>query len=92
MSPGLPDDKVVGLALQEVRVLLAEDKDFGQLVFASASPSPGVIFLRYPALMRQSIARAVVEYVANNKDKIAKRFTVVQPGRIRVSANADLSR
>ena len=34
---------------RERRVLLTEDKDFGELVYANTEPSGGVIFIRYPA-------------------------------------------
>jgi predicted nuclease of predicted toxin-antitoxin system len=84
-SIGAPDEKVINMALQESRVLLTEDKDFGQLVFASAVKSPGVILLRYPADTRRKLARVIVEFVEKNTEKIEGRFTVIQPGRIRIS-------
>jgi predicted nuclease of predicted toxin-antitoxin system len=34
--PRAADDQVIGLAVIEDRILLTEDKDFGQLVYASA--------------------------------------------------------
>jgi len=34
-SPGATDDQVIALSVNEQRVLLTEDKDFGQLVFAA---------------------------------------------------------
>ena len=37
---GAPDEMVMQFAVQETRILLTEDKDFGQLVYAgSAFPS-----------------------------------------------------
>ena len=46
---GAPDDVVLELASREKRVLLAEDKDFGQIVFAAGSSTVGVIFIRLRA-------------------------------------------
>lgn len=43
-SPRVEDSEVIALAAQQNRVLLTEDKDFGQLVFAAAAPSAGVVF------------------------------------------------
>ena len=83
--PGAPDEAVIDLADQEARVLLTEDKDFGQLVFSSAASSPGVIFIRFPGSTRQAMASTVVEFVNKKPDKIEGRFVVVQPGRIRIS-------
>jgi len=85
ISPGASDEKVINIAIQESRVLLSEDKDFGQLVFASTSNSPGVILARYPANARQKLASVVAEFVENNSEKIEGHFIVIQPGRIRIS-------
>ncbi len=82
---GRPDEDVINFALKESRVLLTEDKDFGQLVFASAMKSPGVIFIRFPANARQSMAKTVVKLVEKTPEKLGGRFIVVQPGRIRIS-------
>jgi predicted nuclease of predicted toxin-antitoxin system len=45
ISPGAADEKVIDIAINESLVLLTEDKDFGQLFFASVSVSPGVILI-----------------------------------------------
>jgi len=76
---------IIGLALRESRILLTEDKDFGQLVFASAIESPGVVFIRFPASARQAMTRTVVTLVEASAEKLSRRFVVVQPGRIRMS-------
>lgn len=85
ISPGALDDKVIGIAIRESRVLLTEDKDFGRFFIASSVKSPGVILIRFPANVRQSIARIVVEFVKKNPGKIEGYFIVIQPGRIRIS-------
>ena len=83
--PGRPDEAVIQLALKDSRVLLTEDKDFGQLIYASSMESPGVIFIRFPVDARQAMIRTVVELVEKKADKTEGRFVVVQPGRIRIS-------
>ncbi|MBZ0160825.1 MAG: DUF5615 family PIN-like protein [bacterium] len=85
VKPRATDEAVIGLALGESRALLTEDKDFGQLVFASAVESPGVVFIRFPVSARQTMARIVVELVGASAEKITGHFVVVQPGRIRIS-------
>ena len=85
ISPGALDEKVIGIAIHESRVLLTEDKDFGRLFFASAVKSPGVILIRFPANVRQNVARVVVDFVKKNPGKIEGHFIVIQPGRIRIS-------
>lgn len=85
VKPGAPDEAVISLAVRESRILLTEDKDFGQLVFASAVESAGVVFIRFPARARQAMTRTVAKLVEASAEKIAGRFVVVQPGRIRIS-------
>jgi predicted nuclease of predicted toxin-antitoxin system len=81
------DSDVIALASQEKRVLLTEDKDFGQLVFASQADSAGVILIRYPGNARKSLQDAVVKLVHEQGDEIRTAFVVMQPGHIRMSRN-----
>ena len=44
--PGLPDEQVLAIAATEGRILIASDRDFGELVFARQHPHAGVILFR----------------------------------------------
>lgn len=44
--PGLGDRAVLALARSQGRILLTEDRDFGDLVFHQREPHGGVIYLR----------------------------------------------
>jgi predicted nuclease of predicted toxin-antitoxin system len=44
--PGTEDDRVIEYAVRESRLLLTEDKDFGQLVYAAGHASCGIILIR----------------------------------------------
>lgn len=83
MAPRARDPDVIALAVHEDRVLLTEDKDFGQLVFASRAPSAGVVLIRSQGRARRQLPRTVVDLVLARGDQIAGQFVVVQPGRIR---------
>lgn len=83
--PGVEDEKVIELAASERRLLLTEDKDFGQLVFAAAKENSGVILIRYPASARSTLAQEVVKLLAERADELYSRFVVMEPGRIRVT-------
>lgn len=83
IAPRAEDPAVIALARSEGRVLLTEDKDFGQLVFASGTPSPGVILFRFVAKDRESLLRITVDLVEKRGPQLSGRFVVVQPGRIR---------
>lgn len=83
---GADDEQVIALALQESRILLTEDKDFGQLVFASGSKSLGVVLIRFPAGARPSLGARILELIHECGGRLAGSFVVLQPERIRISA------
>jgi predicted nuclease of predicted toxin-antitoxin system len=84
ISPRLSDEDVALWARREERIPLTEDKDFGQLAFASGDPSGSVILIRFPAGARTALPPAVLEIVDRLGDQLSGSFTVVQPGRVRV--------
>lgn len=75
---------VIALSVREQRVLLTEDKDFGQLVFAANRQSAGVILIRFSARARATVATRVVEAVQREGEGLRGAFVVVQPRRIRI--------
>ena len=82
-DPRAEDSTVIDRAVSEDRLLLTEDKDFGQLVYAAGRRSAGVILIRFPARARAVLERAVVELVRRPEEQLRGRFIVLQPGRIR---------
>lgn len=83
VSPREDDDDVRERAVAADSLLITEDKDFGQLVYAHMRPTGGVLFLRFPARARRSLADTVVEVVKKQGERLIGRFTVLQPGRVR---------
>jgi hypothetical protein len=83
ISPRAEDSVVLEQALKGKRVLLTEDKDFGQLMYASAASAGGVLFFRFPAGTRGNLPDAAVDLVQRKGEDLARLFTVVQPGRVR---------
>ena len=84
MTPRAEDSHILYLASQQQRIVITEDKDFGQLVFAFGQNTQGVIFLRYSSSVRLKMAEEVVNLVKRYGEKLTRRFIVVQPGRIRI--------
>ncbi len=85
ISPAADDSRVVDLAVRQERILLTEDKDFGQLVFANMQASGGVIFIRFPSSVRAQLPKMVLDLVCEAGDELIGAFAVVQPGRIRMT-------
>ncbi|MEX0780287.1 MAG: DUF5615 family PIN-like protein [Balneolales bacterium] len=46
-QPGLVDDDLLDKAYTEQRILITEDKDFGELVYRLNKPAYGIILLRF---------------------------------------------
>lgn len=83
-APQTQDPDVIALAARERRVLLTEDKDFGQLVYAELRDSSGVILIRFPASEREALPGAMLETVKELGDRLAGIFVVLTPRRIRI--------
>src|SRR6187551_898192 len=45
-SPQLPDVDILAFAVRENRIVITNDKDFGELVFRDQRPHRGVVLLR----------------------------------------------
>lgn len=82
--PGVSDVVVLQRAINDKRLLLTEDKDFGEWVFAHGSIIPGVIFFRYPSHFRKSMAGMAGELISKKGTDLLGKFTVVEPGRFRI--------
>ena len=81
---GAPDNLVISIAVAQGRVLVTEDKDFGQLVYASGHGHTGVILLRYPFPLAGQMAGLLIPLLAVRAEVIQSSFVVVQPGKTRI--------
>lgn len=84
LSSGADDTVVMDLAYRQGRILLTEDKDFGQLVYAHSQLSSGFILLRYPANARKILPTVVVNLVSEAQAELPGSFIVMSPGRVRI--------
>ena len=85
IASGAEDEEVLRLARSQSQVLLTEDKDFGQLVFAAARESAGVVLIRWPVQARGAIGVTIVDFVEKNAALLSGAFAVIEPGRVRIS-------
>lgn len=88
---GAEDTLVIDLARREQRILIAEDKDFGQLYRASSAGAAGVVLLRFPGTARGSVAETVASTIERLGERLERSFTVIQPGRTRIVMSGDES-
>jgi predicted nuclease of predicted toxin-antitoxin system len=83
-APGAEDAAIIDTAAREQRIFVTEDRDFGQLVYAAAKPTCGVILLRFPSRARATLPATVVDFVNQHGGKLTNRFAVLHPGRVRI--------
>jgi predicted nuclease of predicted toxin-antitoxin system len=81
--PGAEDTFVIELAINDNRILLTEDKDFGQLTYAYSAKRSGVILIRYPSAIRSTLGNDISQFVKRHEEKLKGTFVVIQPGRAR---------
>lgn len=83
-APGSSDPQVLSRAVQESRILLTFDKDFGDLAFQAGLPAAcGVVLFRLPSNSAAGVALQVLAAIQSRTDW-SNHFTVVEPGRIRM--------
>lgn len=80
---GIPDRQVLALARELNSVLLTEDSDFGEWVFAYREPSLGVVFLRYRHPERDLMSRTVFDLVRRQDRYLFGKFTTITPKKTR---------
>jgi predicted nuclease of predicted toxin-antitoxin system len=82
IAPRASDSQIISRANEDVRLLLTEDKDFGELVFRWRKPAPGILLLRIDGptpLKWMRLQAAISQY----GDGLFGRHTVVEATRFR---------
>ncbi len=82
--PRASDSDVLDFAEKEERILITNDKDFGELVFRFNKPATGVILLRL-SLDTPKNRQTYLDSLLNNfSDKLESNFCVVTESHVRV--------
>jgi predicted nuclease of predicted toxin-antitoxin system len=77
------DLEVIDRAQREGRLLLTEDKDFGELVFRRSRLVPGVVLLRVDPVMRSLKEERLAAAIARFGDGLLGRYMIVEEARFR---------
>lgn len=80
---GASDDAVLFKAYEEGRILLTEDKDFGELVYRFKKPSRGIILLRIDISERQLKWPRVKRLLKDYGDRLKGNFVVIESEKYR---------
>ncbi|MGA8756209.1 MAG: DUF5615 family PIN-like protein [Stellaceae bacterium] len=83
VETGAVDTEVLERASKEDRLLLTEDKDFGELVFRSRQPAPGVVLIRIAPdqrLLKWTQLEAAIEIFGV---RLMGHYLVIEAARLR---------
>ncbi len=81
----MDDDAVIAKAYTEDRVLITNDKDFGEKVYREGHPHKGIVLLRLDderALNKIAVMKRLLETC---HDQLVDQFVVVKERQIRLS-------
>ncbi len=80
---GDSDDRALALAAAAGRVLITDDRGFGELAVRHRQPAAGVIILMLYALPPGTRENYAVEQIASIAGECEDRLAIVEPGRVR---------
>ena len=83
LASGATDAETIVLAQRARRLLLTEDKDFGDLVFRQARPVPGLVLVRIEPLQRAAKWPRVWSAIERFGEGLYGHFTVIELARFR---------
>jgi len=83
VAPRATDPEVMHRAYSENRLLLTEDKDFGDLIFRQAKPVPGPVLLRIDSARRSLKGRRLQAAIDRFGERLLGRYTVIEDARFR---------
>ncbi len=76
---GIADDAILAAAMSQERIVLSNDKDFGELAFRTGLPAEcGIILLRLSGLNREQQLERTLEAVDSRNDWVG-HFSVIAP-------------
>lgn len=85
-AAGSDDATVLASAANDFRVLLTEDKDFGELVVRLKLPAHGVVLIRMDPSDSDRKVERLRELLAKHSERLAGSFVVVEDHRFRIRA------
>ncbi len=80
---GIDDNKIIEIAQAEERILITNDRGFGEKVFRERRPHHGVVFLRLANERSANKIRVLDQLISQHSDALSSRFVVVTETRVR---------
>ncbi|HSN77691.1 MAG TPA: DUF5615 family PIN-like protein [Anaerolineae bacterium] len=81
---GSSDEDILRQAFAEDRILLTEDKDFGELVFRLRQPAHGIVLLRFGIHERHNKVPRMRYLLERQTNQLQGKFVVLESERVRL--------
>jgi predicted nuclease of predicted toxin-antitoxin system len=89
--PQAQDQDILARAVREKRILVTNDKDFGELVYRSGQAHYGVVLLRLHDESPTNRVRILRALIDRYSDRLVQHFTVATEGSVRIRPSDPLS-
>ena len=83
-SPSITDEEVLSKSVSLNAILVTEDKDFGDWIFAHGKKGTGIILLRYPNHELRKISKALLKILNKYRKELYRLYIVITPNKIRI--------
>ncbi len=83
---GINDEEVLRIAVENERILITVDKDFGEKIFREKRPHHGIILLRLKDERSKNKIAAMERLLANYALRLSGQFVVVTDTQVRFSS------
>jgi predicted nuclease of predicted toxin-antitoxin system len=83
-DPGASDEQVVALSIEQDRVLITEDKDFGEIAIRDGKRLPGIILIRIAPENRRRKPALVLALLTRHGDRLPGNYAVVDETSVRL--------
>ncbi len=80
---GMDDDAVIDKSFAENRILITNDKDFGEKIYRERRPHRGVVLLRLDDERFPNKIAVLQRLLENHANRLASRFVVVTETTVR---------
>ena len=81
---GVPDSDVVETSARDSRILITEDRDFGEMVIRQRVGVPGIVILQLDRLSPDGEAKLILDVITSHANKLSGNLLVIEPSRVRI--------
>ena len=83
-NPGISDEQVMKISIEQERTIITYDSDYGELIFKHGfKPNAGVVFIRQQPTEPLETAKIIEQMTSNSKITLKRTLTVVDSNSLR---------